>query len=161
MPSSGMPICDSACGDAKLPCKRVKAKSGVFHAENPANGVHCGGSVVGDGVRQNDGMGFSVWKVERSAERVTELVMHGHIDGAKADSREPGTVSASVRPSTLPGLIVIFGKASASARMDSCAINEMIGFRSRAYKASTERAMAFMPDTADRPGGNVMVRSTS
>lgn len=156
-----MPICDSACGDAKLPCKRVKAKSGVFHAENPANGVHCGGSVVGDGVRQNDGMGFSVWKVERSAERVTELVMHGHIDGAKADSREPGTVSASVRPSTLPGLIVIFGKASASARMDSCAINEMIGFRSRAYKASTERAMAFMPDTADRPGGNVMVRSTS
>ena len=63
-----------------------------------------GWRVVGDGVRQDDGVRFRVRQIERAAEHVAELVMQRHADGAEADAAEPGAIErvgargAVVRP---------------------------------------------------------------
>ena len=43
-------------------------------------------------MRENDGVGLRVRQIERSAQRMAELVMQGHADGAEADATEPGAI---------------------------------------------------------------------
>ena len=43
-------------------------------------------------MRQHDGVGLGMRQVEGAAERVAELVMQRHADGAEADAAQPGAI---------------------------------------------------------------------
>jgi hypothetical protein len=91
-------LVDAALGHADLAqrCRRRKFSRQIVEAARGVRRTKCCGDlrhrvgygrrIVGEGVRENDGVGLRMRQIERPAQRMAELVMQRHADGAEADA---------------------------------------------------------------------------
>ena len=102
--------------------------------------------VVGQRVRQHDGVRLRVRQVEAAAQRVAQLVVQRHADRRQHRAAQPGAIQrVAARLAGRAAARAAAGRARPSARMPSSAIRSMIGLVVAEYRPSAACAMAFMP----------------
>ena len=74
--------------------KPVGSRWRLQHFRNGSKGIGRRRLIVGHGVGKNDGMRFSMRKIEAPAKHVAQLVVKGHSDATEAYAAQPSTIES-------------------------------------------------------------------